>query len=368
MEPAGSFPFALRPVSTGPVIRPRQQRGSKRLRFVAGATLVALAGMGLKSASYASLDRLADQPDPLVNPVETPGETFIGSAFFFAQGAFDADPQAEATTHMPHVLALRRVDTALAAPFAGATALDRYRALNCLTSAIYYEAGNEPDEGQRAVAQVVLNRVRHPAWPNSVCGVVYQGAERTDMLCQFTFSCDGAMARMPAAQPWARARRAAEVALSGKSFAPVGLATFYHTLAVRPSWSSKLDPVAVVGAHIFYQMRGANGLSSAFRFAYSGRELISGPPPRVWKPVPANAIPEAMPFLPEVELALRSSASIPGVPLSATAQPATQRHGTSPSAQPGWVPSPQVVPDLPGQRLPQSTIRPEYQNSGRPLI
>ena len=69
-----------------------------------------------------------------------------------------------------------------------ATKGDRLRALECLTAAVYYEAGSEPVEGQRAVAQVVLNRVRHPAYPNSVCGVVFEGAERTTG-CQFTFTC-----------------------------------------------------------------------------------------------------------------------------------------------------------------------------------
>ena len=72
---------------------------------------------------------------------------------------------------------------------------DRARALECLTAAIYYEAASESDDGQRAVAQVVLNRVRHPAFPGTVCGTVYQGSERAG--CQFSFACDGAMARAP---------------------------------------------------------------------------------------------------------------------------------------------------------------------------
>src|SRR6476660_5886742 len=65
------------------------------------------------------------------------------------------------------------------------------RSLQCLTQAIYYEARNQSDDGERAVAQVVLNRVRHPAFPNTVCGVVYQGAVRPGGGCQFTFTCDG---------------------------------------------------------------------------------------------------------------------------------------------------------------------------------
>jgi len=336
----------------------------KRRRLVAGgAVLFALLGAGgLRSASYASLDLLARQPDPRPNPIESARDTFTGSAYFYAEGAFDIAPQAPAGNDTRHILALRPVETALSAPFSGTTPLDRYRALNCLTSAIYYEAANEPTEGQRAVAQVVLNRVRHPAWPKSVCGVVYQGAERTDLLCQFTFSCDGAMARTPVAAKWARARQVAELALTGQPFAPVGLSTFYHTLAVRPDWSSRLDPVAVVGAHIFYQMRGANGRIDAYRLPYSGRELISGPPPRLWKPIPAGAMPQAMPFMPEVEQALgQGHSSVFALP----AHPAAPSY--APGPQPGWAPLPAPVPDLPGQTLPQSSIRPEYADSGKPL-
>jgi spore germination cell wall hydrolase CwlJ-like protein len=75
---------------------------------------------------------------------------------------------------------------------------------DCLTAAIYYEAASEPDDGQRAVAQVVLNRVAHPAYPKTVCGVVYQGSER-GTGCQFTFTCDGALARKPSRYFWDRA-------------------------------------------------------------------------------------------------------------------------------------------------------------------
>ncbi|MGE4429347.1 MAG: cell wall hydrolase [Sphingobium sp.] len=331
--------------------------------------IAALLGLGgaahaVLEAAPLSLDLLARQPEPALNPVENPRETFTGSAYFFADGAFDIAPQAEMEADSPHILVMRRVDQATALRFSGATALDRYRALNCLTSAIYYEAANEPDEGQRAVAQVVLNRVRHPAWPKSVCGVVYQGAERTDLLCQFTFSCDGAMARAPVADKWARARRTAEAALAGRIFPQVGLSTFYHTLAVRPEWSSRLDAVAVVGAHIFYQMRGINGQPAAFHTPYSGRELISGPPPRPWKPLPVGAIPTAMPYLPELETAIGGASSAPA---SVAPDGMTAPSGGTPLRPPsGGVSGGTSTPA--DQGPPQSTIRPEYENSGRPLI
>lgn len=368
MRKADSLPFAARPANAGPAAPPPGRRRGRSVRTLAGAAMLfALLGAGgLKGASYTSLDLLARKPDPRPNPIENPRETFTGSAFFFAEKAFEPDPAASTAGDTRHIWALRRVDAALSLPYAGITPLDRYRALNCLTSAIYYEAANEPNEGQRAVAQVVLNRVRHPAWPKSVCGVVYQGAERTDLLCQFTFSCDGAMARPPVADKWARARRVAEIALSGRVFAPVGVATFYHTLAVRPEWSSRLDPVAVVGAHIFYQMRGANGRPTAFRMPYSGRELIAGPPPRVWKPISPGALPVAMPYMPEVEQAIGPAPS-PGLPVMPGQMPHVHA-GAAAQPGPGWTEPAQPTPDLPGQTLPQSTIRPEYRDSGRPLI
>lgn len=151
------------------------------------------------------------------------------------------------------------------------SAVDRQRALECLASAIYYEAATEPLDGQRAVAQVVLNRLRHPAYPNSVCGVVYQGSERATG-CQFTFTCDGSLVRPPIAPYWQRAREVAEAALSGKVFAPVGYATHYHTNWVVPYWSSTLVKAANVGTHIFYRWAGGWGKPPAFTDRHSGVE------------------------------------------------------------------------------------------------
>ncbi|HEU0100581.1 MAG TPA: cell wall hydrolase [Allosphingosinicella sp.] len=154
-----------------------------------------------------------------------------------------------------------------ARPFATAfaTPADRLRAVECLTAAVYYEAAVETTAGQQAVAQVVLNRVRHPAYPRTVCGVVFQGHERATG-CQFTFTCDGALRRTPSASGWARARRVAEEALAGKVFAPVGWATHYHTNWVVPYWSSSLVKLGNVGTHIFYRWEGGWGKPAAFRF------------------------------------------------------------------------------------------------------
>jgi spore germination cell wall hydrolase CwlJ-like protein len=152
-----------------------------------------------------------------------------------------------------------------------AAAVARANATECLTSAIYYEAGQESDAGQRAVAQVILNRVRHPAFPASVCGVVYEGSTRITG-CQFTFTCDGSLGRGPAAASWARARRVAEAALAGQVYAPVGNATHYHANYVLPYWASSLARVHKEGAHIFYRWNGGWGRPAAFVQGYAARE------------------------------------------------------------------------------------------------
>jgi spore germination cell wall hydrolase CwlJ-like protein len=155
--------------------------------------------------------------------------------------------------------------------FGGSSAEIRARALECLTSAVYYEAAQEPTDGQRAVAQVILNRVRHPAFPNSVCGVVYEGSTRATG-CQFTFTCDGSMAYAPMPALWDRARKVAEAALNGHVHAPVGYATHYHANYVVPYWASSLVKTDVEGAHIFYRWAGGWGRPASFTDRWSGLE------------------------------------------------------------------------------------------------
>lgn len=135
---------------------------------------------------------------------------------------------------------------------------EKERALDCLSAAAWYEAGDDR-EGQRSVVQVVLNRVRHHSFPNSVCGVVFQGSERKTG-CQFTFTCDGSLTRRPSATAWARARGVAQAALDGAIDTAVQQATHYHADYVTPWWSSKLVRLSTVGAHIFYRWPGATGV------------------------------------------------------------------------------------------------------------
>lgn len=161
-----------------------------------------------------------------------------------------------------------------AAPFSAARAAEaeRQRAELCMTQAVYYEAGFEPLAGKRAVAQTVLNRVRHPAFPHSVCGVVYEGARRP--VCQFSFTCDGALARKPAPGAWAEARAVARAALDGYVEKSVGLATHYHADYVLPRWAPELSKITRIGAHIFYRWPGGWGMPRAFAQSYTGIETV----------------------------------------------------------------------------------------------
>ena len=169
--------------------------------------------------------------------------------------------------------AFARNDFAGAPPFVAAMRSedDSRRATDCLTQAVYYEARSEPVDGQRAVAQVVLNRVRDRAFPHSVCGVVFQGSQRRTG-CQFSFTCDGSMAHRLEPSAWDRARSVAQAALSGSVYAPIGSATYYHANYILPWWASSLTRIGAVGSHIFYRWRGALERALAFRQDYSGRE------------------------------------------------------------------------------------------------
>lgn len=145
------------------------------------------------------------------------------------------------------------------------------KARDCLAAAQWYEAGDDP-AGQRSVAQVVLNRTMHPAFPKTVCGVVFQGSERTTG-CQFTFTCDGSIRRrLPSPTAWARARAVADGALGGAVDPAVGLATHYHTDWVAPRWSSAMLKIARVGTHLFFRFPGQLGRPEAYRGAPGGME------------------------------------------------------------------------------------------------
>lgn len=225
-------------------------------REVLGAGLLALIGAG---ALTASLSAGPAQQAPVAAPPAPPP---------LVLRQVSPDQALKINAEIP----VSSVPNPVAAPFLfKGSAANRAQAINCLASAVYYEAGNQDVDGERAVAQVVLNRVRHPAFPASVCGVVYQGSTRPTG-CQFTFTCDGSLSRQPDAEGWHRAVQVAEAALSGSIYAPVGWATHYHADYVVPYWASTMAKSAVVGAHLFYRWAGDWGQPSIFAKAYAGSE------------------------------------------------------------------------------------------------
>lgn len=125
----------------------------------------------------------------------------------------------------------------------------------CLAQAVYFEARSESEQGQAAVAQVVLNRVKSGLYPSSVCGVVYQNRHRY-MGCQFSFACEGKSLRIADGESWQSASRVAKAVLDGKTYlAEVGGATHYHADYVRPNWARRLKRMDIIGRHIFYQLK-----------------------------------------------------------------------------------------------------------------
>ncbi len=129
----------------------------------------------------------------------------------------------------------------------------RNKELHCMATAIYFESRGEPTRGQMAVAQVVMNRVRSPYYPKTICGVVYQGSfNRTG--CQFSFTCDGIADRATNKEQWQNSMTVAQQVIARKVWVDeVGYATHYHATYVNPKWKSLVKRVAQIGVHIFYK-------------------------------------------------------------------------------------------------------------------
>ena len=123
---------------------------------------------------------------------------------------------------------------------------------HCLAEAVYYEARSESRSGQLAVADVVKNRVKSKHYPNTICGVVYEGAHRP-FACQFSFACDGSMDKLPTNPAWQRSKDIAQLSLTG--FVPdmTKNSTHYHTSEINPDWADTLEYKATIGFHKFYR-------------------------------------------------------------------------------------------------------------------
>jgi len=130
--------------------------------------------------------------------------------------------------------------------------------VRCLATAIYFEARGEPERGQIAVAQVVLNRLKNPAYPNTICSVVYQNKNERNR-CQFSFACDGIPDRITDRRAWTGSQALARKVLNDRThlyLSDVGAATHYHAVYVRPRWARSMKKVEKIGRHIFYKTYG----------------------------------------------------------------------------------------------------------------
>lgn len=298
---------------------------ARRLGLLAAIVTVPAVGA---SDSFGWRQQAAPEADPLVLPMpfEQAGMNFPGSAFYYLEDTpslaaplpGDTPDDAERALLDPAPLSL---DPARSWRIAG-TDRDHARAQACMAMAIHYEAASESDAGMRAVAQVVMNRVAHPAWPNTVCGVVFQGSARATG-CQFSFTCDGSLDRRRMPGGLTRPARIAREALAGQVYAPAGLATHYHTLAVKPYWAPSLDRLGTIGSHVFYRWKGAAGLPAAYGARYAGAEPAprrdpGGPPaPDPISPPPALAMQDAPATVtPAAEPVASSAQTAPALPTS----------------------------------------------------
>ncbi|WP_246218646.1 cell wall hydrolase [Parasphingorhabdus halotolerans] len=371
-----------------------------RERILLGLLLFSLI-MVPATLPQASVDARQFNPsDPNLESVERAEENFAGSAFYFIDpgyaipqnyGALGLDPSSNPDDGIPtDALGIasangltanqdQSVANNLIRPISfNASLTDNSRALQCLTQAIYYEAAMEPDAGQRGVAQVILNRARHPSYPGTVCGVIYQGSERRTG-CQFSYTCDGSLRRKPSKFGWNRARKVAAYALSGKMASPVGTATHYHATYVYPYWAPSLRFLGTIGAHRFYSWKGSAGKASAFSQRYRGGEPLPAPKPQKYSPEPASVLdPISLEKAYEAGLKKAQTEAAQSEKASALAADNARRHSLPlPNLNVG-APKNYQTPSYSkeaqarggdkayaGQKLPDvSQIKPEYRDAG----
>ncbi|MEE9432924.1 MAG: cell wall hydrolase [Sphingorhabdus sp.] len=385
---------------------PAATSASPRKRLIGGREIVLvliaftlLAIVPSMAQRLSSGVELKEAPRAALGSAERADENFAGSAFYFMETDYSIATAQEMATGLgmggeiaaplstdPSKVADIRGIGGKANPFLARRGTTDYgRALKCLTDAIYYEAANEPDSGQRGVAQVIINRMRHPTYPNTVCGVIYQGSERRTG-CQFSYACDGSTARRPNRFLWSRASRVAAQALGGYVHQPVGMSTHYHATYVYPYWAPSLHFVGTIGAHRFYRWKGSAGRPSAFFRGYAGREPFPAPKPRKWSPGSKRAQ-----TLDPIQLQKKYEREYAAARLKAEieARAAAKRSASvaprpAPSAYADITPVRQraaptySTPDYSaaaknrggetayaGSRLPDATnIKPQYQNSG----
>lgn len=217
-------PLAAASGSTAAMVQPRRSQGD-------GSTPATPRAVALSSATPAPADAT-----PIQIAAAPVSPAVPGAVQSLARGG------AGLTGERPNYADLASGDTA-------------GREAHCLAQAVYFEARSEPEEGQAAVAQVILNRAKSGLYPTSICGVVFQNRHR-HLACQFTFACEGKALRVTDHASWATATRIAQAVLEGRTYlAQVGASTHYHADYVKPRWARRLTRMEMIGRHIFYRLK-----------------------------------------------------------------------------------------------------------------
>jgi spore germination cell wall hydrolase CwlJ-like protein len=204
-------------------------------------------------------DRKSDRLNPPVTEValRSGGGSDRGVSMFteFATGNLQLAPALGGAAPSPQTIAYHPSEVGLSFKYKGESQAEfEERERRCLATAIYFEARGEPLQGQIAVGQVILNRVRSPQFPQTICGVVYQGQMAPG--CQFSFACDGKTDTPKNDSHWALAQKLARQITSGQVWLPdIGYSTFYHADYVSPQWKSAMNKIDTIGRHIFYKKR-----------------------------------------------------------------------------------------------------------------
>lgn len=211
------------------------------LLTVVGLPKLANASSGIKEQTRWQSQAQAFQDSELVG---APSSSMV---------AMLADNQLDTSISNPYMLDLRITQDAIPSAQDLIGQSKTYtREVQCLSEAVYYEARSETTAGQKAVAEVVLNRVKSKHFPNTVCGVVYEGAERTTG-CQFSFACDGSTSKLPYGKYWRESQQTAKHMMMGASPAMTRRATHYHTTGVSPKWAPYLRQTRQYDTHVFYR-------------------------------------------------------------------------------------------------------------------
>jgi len=203
-------------------------------------------------------DRKADRLNaPVTEVALRSGGSDRGVSMFteFAAGNLQLAPALAGGAPSPQTIAYRPSEVGLSFKYKGESQAEfEERERRCLSTAIYFEARGEPLQGQIAVGQVIMNRVRSPQFPQTICGVVYQGQMAPG--CQFSFACDGRTDTPKNDSHWALAQKLARQITSGQVWLPeIGYSTFYHADYVSPQWKSAMNKIDTIGRHIFYKKR-----------------------------------------------------------------------------------------------------------------